>query len=415
MRRTRLLKRTLMMIVLLSQVVSGLSYADDATVLPKGNWRFLLDSKFYLPITQRYNADGHPEDVATDFNKELNSDVFPDLSLLESAFGMPPGSASFGRSVVSFRWSIQELTFQPSYGLTDRLSVGVNIPYWWEKNQVGASLDTTTATIGINPGVPGGLAPLVVPGTRPPTTDDIQNLLVAQGFKKVQTWSGNGVGDIEAGGRYQYFNSDAWRLAFMGGVRFPTGQVDDPDNLVDRGLGSGTYALLFRFNQDFIWGPSGPANKVGVPDAGSFTLNTTFRYDLNLPDKQVLRVCSVHTPVCPDKENVNRNLGDVVQGEISASIGLLQGLYFSPLYMIGHGFKDHYSGNKGFDYKALAEETDFTEQIYIISLSYSTIPLVLEKKFPIPFTATVSYRDRFAGNNNIYKSQYIGLTLAAFF
>jgi hypothetical protein len=403
------------MIVLLSQMVSCLSFADDATVLPKGRWRFLLDSLFYFPITQRYNGDGHTEDVATDFNKELNSSVFPDLSLVEAGFGLPPGSASFGTSVVSFEWNIQELTFQPSYGLTDRLSVGLNIPYWWEKNNVNASLNASNATVGINPGVPGGVAPIGFPGTSPPTTNDIQNLLVSQGFKKVETWSGTGIGDIEAGGRYQYYNSDTWRLAFTGGVRFPTGQVDDPDNLVDRGLGTGAYALLFRFNQDFIGGTSGPAKQLGVPDAGSYSINTTFRYDYYLADKQELRVCNIHTPVCPDKENVHRNLGNVVEGEISASIGLLQGLYLSPLYLVGHGFKNFYSGDKGFDYGTLAEQTDYTEQVYIISLTYSTLPLVVEKKFPLPVVGTISYRDRFAGNNNLYKSRYLGFTLETFF
>lgn len=401
--------------VLLSQSLVSAAFADDAAVLPKGSWIFPVDSEFSLPIEKRFDHDGHVEDAAKDFNTPLDSNVFSGLTLLEGAFGLPPGSASFGQSVVSFKWDIKRVTFSPAYGLTDRLSIGIVMPYSWKTNRVDARLDPSTATIGINPGVPGGLAPLVVPGTRPPTTEDIQNLLVSQGFKKVETWSDNGIGDIEAGGRYQYFKSDAWRLAFTGGIRLPTGQVDDPDNLVDQGFGNGAYALLFRLNQDFIRQPEGITKKLGIPDPGAFMLNTTFRYDLYLPDKQELRVCSIHEPLCPVKDNVDRNLGDIMEAEISGAVGLpLKGSSFSALYKIGHSTKDHYSGNKGLDYGSLAIETNPTEQVYALGLTYSTLPLFLEKKFPFPLTASVSFRDRFAGTNNLLKSQFIGFTVAAY-
>jgi hypothetical protein len=50
-------------------------------------------------------------------------------------------------------------------------------------------------------------------------------------YKRFETWSDDGLGDIEAGLKYQYFKNDKWRLAVTGAVRFPTGEVDDPDDL----------------------------------------------------------------------------------------------------------------------------------------------------------------------------------------
>jgi len=59
-----------------------------------------------------------------------NSAVFTDLQRVETAFRLSARSATFGRSVVDFERHIQIYTVQATYGLTDRLSLGVRIPYW---------------------------------------------------------------------------------------------------------------------------------------------------------------------------------------------------------------------------------------------------------------------------------------------
>ena len=395
---------------------SHVSYADDATVLPKGVWRFYLDGAFSLPITQRFNKDGHKEDLATDFNTNLSSNVFSDLALVEAAFGLAPGSGTLGRTVVDFRRHINMYTFIPAIGVTDRLTLGIVIPYWSQNLKVQAGLNTSAATLGINPGVPGGVAPIGFPGTRLATVEDIQNLLVSRGFKRVENWNHDGIGDIEIGGRYQYFRSDNFRAAFTGGVRVPTGEVDDPDNLVDNTPGNGAYAVLFRFQQDWLHQKDGIAKRLGMPGFGEYFINTTFRYDLILPDKQSFRVCNIHNPICPDKDDsVRRDTGDIFQAEIAASLCLGAGFYFTPLYQYGHKFKDHHTGNKGFDYGSLGQETDYDEHIYRLALNFTTIPLYVQKKFPLPLIATVYYRDRFAGNNNLFASRYIGFVINAFF
>lgn len=401
-----------------SLLTFSVSYADDAEVLPKGRWRLSVDSQFSLPITQRFNKDGKLEDLAKDFNVTINSNVFNELTLLEAGFLLSPGTGNLGRTTVSFRRRIDIVSIQPAYGITDSFSVGVNIPYYWQKIDVQAGLDSSGATIGFNPAGPGGFAPLTgplasfFPGTQQPTIEDIQDILVSRGFKRVASESNQGLGDIEAGGRYQYFKSENWRLAFTGGARFPTANEDDPDDLVDNTLGyGGEYAILARLNQDFIYQKPGVTKELGVPDAGSFFINTTFRYDYFIRDKQELRVCDIHTPICPDKDNVTRKIGDIVEAELSANIGLLTGFYITPLYKYGHKFKDHYS--KGND--VLSPETDYNEHIAKVGLSYTTLPLFMKKQFPVPLTGTIFYKERFAGDNNNFNSKYIGAVLQAFF
>src|SRR5215831_14977856 len=238
--------------------LSGLAWAGDAEVVPRGVFKIDVESKWYFPTTKRFNPDGDLEDIAIDFNTSLDSRVFPSLRQLESAFGLPAGSAKIGDSVVAFKLEFIDLLVSLQYGVTDRLTVGVTVPYYWQKSQVSARVDTSGATVGKNAAL-NTLAPLRLPGTKPLTTEDVQALLgkgldingdgtvdiPGFGFKRFETWSDDGFGDLEAGFRYQYLKTTNWRLALTSGVRFPTGQVDDPDNLVDVAFGAGAYALLF--------------------------------------------------------------------------------------------------------------------------------------------------------------------------
>ena len=53
------------------------------------------------------------------------------------------------------------------------------------------------------------------------------------GFKRLQDFSAEGLGDIQLGAKYQYLHTRDSRLAATAGVRFPTGRQHDPDDLAD--------------------------------------------------------------------------------------------------------------------------------------------------------------------------------------
>ncbi len=392
------------------------AYADNAEVLPKGISRAGVNGKFYMPIDERYDPDGNNEDVAADFNDTLDSSVFPALALVEAAAGLPAGFANIGRTDISFEYDFKIFEFSYQYGITDKLTVGIMVPYWNVTNDVDATLVTTNATVGKSVSL-NTLAPIGVEDTVPLTTDDAQNLIgkgldingdgsvdiPGYGYKPIKKWSGSGISDIEVGCRYQYLKTADWRLAFTGGVRVPTGEKDDPDDLVDYPLGAGAWALLFQLNNDYV----------GIKN---LVLNATFRYDLYLPDTETKRVLEdVNDVLTSNREKVDRDLGDTIELEGSAAYQIAEGLNISLLYKYGFGFKDSISGDMGFAYESLEEETDYTEHVGILSLSYSTLPLYKAKKFPVPLNVSVSYRNRFAGSNNAMKSEYIGVGLSIYF
>lgn len=407
------LNRAIALIITVTVSWSPIAYSGDAAVLPKGRWRLLVDTHFIIPFDRRYDREGNAVLYAEAFNKSLDSTVFSAL---------PPG-ASLGRSIVSFERHITESYIQPAYGVTDKLSIGLIIPYFWYENRVSASIDTSTATVGINSAVPGGIAPLNIPGTRRATTEDIEKVLRTQfGIERVETWRDEGLGDIVAGAKYQYLTTEQWRLAFTGGIRFPTGHVDDPNNLVDSSFGRGAYAFLFQFQQDFMRQSPGLAKRLGFPNPGEFFINTTFRYELNLPDKQTLRVCpGPDNPFCNTLDDVRRKVGDTIEAEIAPKIGfLIPGLNFAPMYKYGYKFKDHHTGDKPLDYGSLSESLDqvrttYTEHTYFITVNYSTVPLYAEKRFPVPASVGITYRNRFDGSGGLGKSQFIGLVAQVFF
>ncbi len=390
--------------------------ADDAIVLPQGRWRVSAEARFSLPITKRFTSDGGTEDLAADFNREITSTTFSDLRLVEAAFHLPAGSATFGRSVVDFERHIQIYTVQAAYGLTDRLSIGVRIPYWTQDIRVQAALDTRTATVGFNPAVPGGVAPLGVPGTRPSTAEDIQRLLERLGFRRVQSWSDASFSDSFGGLKYQYYRSEHWRLAATGRVRFPTGRWDDPNNLVDYPTGFAAWGLGLQVHQDVVWQQPGLAQRLGVLTTGDVVLNTTFGYEAILPDDKPFRVCDIHQPICPNFDpHVQRDVGDIVEAEIAGTVGLLPGLTLTPLYTYTHKFQDHFQGHFGFNYRQLKAETDGDAHTLDLRLAYSTALLVAAKRFPVPLSVSLRYVDRLAGTNNRLQTRSIGFILAGAF
>ena len=103
-------------------------YADSAEVLPQGKSAVFVEGKFYLPVTKQYDEDGNKEKIADEYNTTLNSAVFPALGPLGTAFGLPAGTANLGQTDVSYKYNFTIIEFTYAYGITDRLSIGTNVP-----------------------------------------------------------------------------------------------------------------------------------------------------------------------------------------------------------------------------------------------------------------------------------------------
>ena len=392
----------------------------SANVLPKGVFSFYTTYYHYGDIDSRYDPDGKKEDIAVNYNSELDSSVFPALAPLDPLVG---GVASIGNSVVDFEFIYRWWEFGLDYGLTDNVSVGILIPVSYTKNRVRASLDTSTANVGKNPVWETPSDPFgspVIPiafGGIPLETEDVQDLLgngldvngngtvdvPGFGYQRFDTYSSTQINDIEIAAKHKFYDSDVFRLAYAGGIRLPTGNIDDPDNLTSPGFGDGTTDLLLRFLADY----KGLKN---------WLFSTSVAYDIQLPDDELRRIQNdVNEPLTVSKEVVDRDLGDVLEVDLVANYSITSEWSTGLTYRYTAKSKDDIDGNLGLNYQSLEDETDSKSHMAILSVGYSTVDKYLAGKSSIPYSANLSYRNRFDGENNVTDSYYVSLDFNLYF
>ena len=414
-------------------VSSSFCQAEDAMVLPKGRFMTCLDFQIYPSWSKQYNDQGNEEDLDFDYNRDLDKQVIPALAGFETpaaktAMGLPNNyKASFGQSIVDFKKESVITNILLSYGVTDKISLGLKVPYWNFTTKVKTALDKNSATVAKNPafpatdptnpllptpvlaGPPFNLTPAQI-DTYKLTRDDILDLLSGgiptlgmpgYGYKRLETWSDSGLGDIDLAMKYQYLKNSLWRLGLQGGIRFPTGQEDDPDNLVDYGFGGGNYDLFLGFQNDYL-------------GFKNLALNGSIRYTNQLPDKTTLRTPEdINQPLTANKERVDRDQGDVLEMEFSAIYSFPAGFGLNATYAALFKAQDSVKGAGG-HIDSLEDETDQVGHTFLVGASYNTITRFQQKKALVPYQISLSYWDRFDGRN-MNKASYYSVKGALFF
>lgn len=378
---------------------------DSAAVLPQGMTALFGENRFFFPVTDVFNQNGDKQPLGTPFNNVP----------LGGLFGAPPG-VNFGTSMVSMQQTRVELEYTLAYGLTDRLTIGAIIPY---VPYASTNFSFSNNTAGANFGFVGNSltpCPLGAPGCQTASLTNINGALATAGFQPLQNHvQESGFGNVIIGGRYQYYTGNQYRGAFTGGVILPTGQERDPDNLLSQSIGSDTWGLRVQLQNDLMLQSPGLGKQLGYPDAGDFFLNYTLTYDMVLPDKQMLRVCPVTNPICPTKANLNRDLGDTFRLDVGPAIGLATGVILSGYYRYVYKMKDNYSGGPpGTAVDALEQYSDQQAHEWRVDLAFTSIPWVSRGKFGLPFVLDISYRERFAGDNFVNASRFIGFNFAVY-
>ena len=374
--------------------------ADDAEVLPKNVSRVYLDFYRYHPTTHRYNADGDREALAHPFtDAALDSSVLTSLAPLDA---FVPGKATIGDVAVEYEYDIDVLDLGYSYGLTENLSIGFHLPYYWISNNVDTALDTSSANVGLNPVTGECCIPLAFGGVVM-DTDDVQNLVMDEyGFSEIDDWSRDGIGDTELGAKYRFYQQQDSAFALTGGLRIPTGYEDDADKLNDVAWSYGNYALLLRLHYDYLlsnlWSKSASSLQT-LPAGGDLVANLTFRYDYMLPDSKTMRIGDTPDQVLTNnRERVDRELGDLYNLEAALKYYASDALAFGLVYTYGGKFKDDIDGDEGYNYSSLEKDTDSSQQIIKLEASYSTLPAYQAQRSRLPMEFSLAYRERFKGD-----------------
>ena len=420
-----ILKSILILLCISTLMIYSYCWADDAMVLPKNRWMTNIGVDMYSSWNKEYNNQGKEQDLAFDYNRELDKGAIGLLEVLENNFKMaipnlsPDYTASLGQSIVEFEKEAVITNFAISYGVTDKLSFDLKIPYWNFKTKVKADVNKSSATVARHPQDPSTVVPTDILPTLglnqekiealKLTREDILNLLSdgipelgfpGLGYKRFETWSGNGVGDIELGLKYQYFQNEQWRLAFQGGVRVPSGEEDDPDNLVDYGFGGGNYDFILACQNDYLV-------------LRNLILNGSVRYTNQLSDKTTLRAESKENPLTNIKMDVDRDQGDILELDFSVMYSFSSGIGLKANYSAFFKDKDSVK-SEGVHVDYLEEETGQTGHTFLVGTSYSSLSRFQKKLARIPYQVSLNYWNRFDGKN-LNKADYYSLKATVFY
>ncbi|MFQ5900573.1 MAG: hypothetical protein ACE5IH_03340 [Thermodesulfobacteriota bacterium] len=389
-------------------------WADSAGVLPEGVLRIRVRA-LYSSYSQRFNPDGDTESIGIDFDQVIvDNKVFPDLATLEGTFGLPPDFLTLGTT--SFYSNVKGYSFPVyfEYGLAERVSLGMVVPYLKVKRKVDFSI--SGANVGFNNNAPGcGGLPSILPLSTFPScvdgpidTEGVQTLLESPDYyyelNRFEDFEDTGLGDIRFGLKHQYLKKEKARLAYTLSFRVPTGKSDDPDNLMDVALGDGQPDLVLELHNDYLpWKDT--------------LLNLYLRYTNQLSDREEKRVkTDPNQDIVPlaNKEMLDRDLGDIIELETSINQKLSESFFSALIYRFLYKDKDSYESPTGKDTKSLEDETDWKSHIVRMTLGYSTLSSFTKKDFPLPLEALLELSKVLDGKN-VNKDTTVGVQMMLYF
>ena len=404
---------------------AGEALADSTLTLPRGVGRLRV-RPIYSFISERWNERGDAELLTGDLNnRNLNSDVFSDLSTLERLYDYRARSLSLGTSQVESQLHIFVLALAGEYGITDRLTLGLVVPIVHARHLLRRlDLDRVRVCndqqcgVGTNPGdtnitkSDARYLPLdhdKDPDTKllaPLTKDDVLDILDDDfGYQRLQDWSDTGVGDIELGLKYRILTWRYWATSVQGGLRIPTGKLANPNNLLAVDFGDGQTDIGLYWQNDFT-------------PTRAMRLNLTLRYTAQLPDFRFKRVpprADVPVSKKTDVENVWRDPGDVFEVDCSVAYTFRGVLTPYAGYLFTLKGQDDVRGNRGLSYRSLMDETALRNHQLEAGLLFSTLPWVVSGRTRVPLMITLSYSRSLAGINNAAISNTLALDMAGYF
>jgi hypothetical protein len=221
------------------------------------------------------------------------------------------------------------------------------------------------------------------------------------------------LGDIDVGGKFSILDSFGGdtekrmspqglnvRLAVGGIVRFPTGQIESPDNFIDIGTGKKAFALEGRIFSDVLIG-------------SHFWESFVIRLNHPLADKETMRIIDLpNLELAPlyRRQQVNRALGNTLEFETSPRWVVNDFFALSGQYIYRHHSQDHYTGSfaipaavTGFgditiNAATLNLETEQTESRFGGGLSFSNLYSFEQGKARIPFEVTFLHQQTVSGS-----------------
>jgi hypothetical protein len=302
-------------------------------------------------------------------------------------------SDSVGTYTADLKGNLSVIAPVISYGLTDKLTVAVGIPYYRANTSIkmgflpnanGQAFLNALANQDNNNSAAAREAGLKLNDA----VGQLNAKLRANGFSELKDWDDSGFGDITLATKARVLEAGPLALATTTGVVAPTGRVDDPDILTDIAFGDGQWDLFAQVAAD---------ETLGV----GFVLNQYAKYTNQLPAEKTVRADTKAEQIEVERIHTRYKLGDKLDAGASvqygAVIGPLAGVGVTYFRKIG----DIYRGSEvAPDVAAkLEDETDQSAVNTEFELGYSTVALYQQKRFAVPFELKATYAKQMASRH----------------
>lgn len=392
---------------------SSAAFAVTSTeVLPKGVRALGLVYVEAPRIDSTFNNNGNQESLARTVNRSVTMDDIqsaePRLKTLRSILNSVSPENYGDKVVLSNLYSdvkVRERRYVTGllYGISKNVSAGVIVPYIVREVQADFRVDTTNNAKAIENEI-GNATPQVAAAL-----DEIdqmkfdaafyeERLFRANGYKPLAPYRATGLGDVQAEARVKYFESERLNLGFRSTLTLPTAtHKADITNLLDRDFGDSTYAIRL-----------GSLHSLSIfPDHFYFQSGIFGTY--RAPTQQTLAVARTSADNLPNLndpyqiESVDKKLGAQLDTDAGFNLDLWRGeLSLFSSYLFSWKAEDEYKGNRGLDYGRIGSNTRVISHTVESGVEFSSVPLYLAKKSPVPGKLTFTWSQPVGGQNGTY-------------
>lgn len=298
------------------------------------------------------------------------------------------------------------------YGITDNITAGFILP--WTQTRSKVRFAVNGGNVGFNPRfnpalpvdagnypfapVGGGVAPLGTAGVQAL----LSNPAFGYGYQPISGSTTSGLSDPTVGALWRFHRSEKDSAVLGLGARFGIAEEDDPDNLTDVPIDSGTTTLRARLEY--------------FRDLGAgFDLRLLAEYKMQLADTVTMRVPAPGALLAPasSKEKLRRDLGDYEEYDIELGYSWSD-WRASATWHRYHEPADQYTSRLGTNTAALEANTEILADQARLGLSWSGVKAWQAGKVPLPLIVKLEMQDTFDGRNFV-KVRDFYLRITSFF
>lgn len=390
-------------------LAGGLSPSVDTettSVLPN-KIRTIRYKQYFIDVDSRFNEKGvgtplgQPLNQKVTWNNVLAAQSGVKKDLLKASLdaqgidinGEGPGSLT-GEVNMNVNVKVPII----GYGINEYHSVGLIVPVYTIKTSVATSFVTTESgakwfnSIG---------SPSTKAQVKEQLENAMSNTIQTYGYEPLQSEKVSALGDVrfvhkvllsETGDALNGSHRILWRNE----VAAPTGVQPNADKVIDLATSDGQWDVGTGLNYEY----SAHFKEINLPT--SYALSAFYNYQIE--DSLERRIpITQGSSLSPDKERVDRKLGDQISLAASMAVGsgrdgssLAVGYNYQ--YMLATKFEGNDYASERYGWlEDLNEDAEL--QSMLVVYSYSTVDKYLNKTFPVPLTWTLSYAQPISGNN----------------